>query len=48
MTDPSAPWRLGRDGMNEHVHNYFVNIFASRAFGQLIFLLLHLSFKILS
>ena len=28
MTDPSAPGRLGRDGLNEHVHNYFVNIFA--------------------
>ena len=28
MLDPTAPGRLGRDGMNEHVHNYFVNIFA--------------------
>ena len=45
MTDPSAPGRLGRDGMNEHVHNYFVNIFARGGIGQLIlFVLLHLSF----
>ena len=28
MTDPSAPGRLGRDGLNENVHNYFVNILA--------------------
>ena len=28
MTDPSAPGRLGRDGLNEHVHNYLVTIFA--------------------
>ena len=27
MLDPTAPGRLGRDGMNEHVHNYLVNIF---------------------
>ena len=28
MTDPTAPGRLGRDGLNEHVHNYFVTTFA--------------------
>tara|TARA_A100000164_G_C21903195_1_gene771588 strand:+ start:421 stop:1767 length:1347 start_codon:yes stop_codon:yes gene_type:complete len=28
MTDPSAPGRLGRDGLNENVHNYFINILA--------------------
>ena len=27
MLDPSAPGRLGRDGLNENVHNYFANIF---------------------
>ena len=26
MLDGSAPGRLGRDGMNEHVHNYFFTI----------------------
>ena len=24
MSDPSEPGRLGRDGLNEHVHNYFL------------------------
>ena len=28
MTDPSAPGRLGRDGLNENIHNYFVNTLA--------------------
>ena len=28
MTDPSAPGRLGRDGLNENVHNYFINTLA--------------------
>ncbi len=36
MLDPSAPGRLGRDGMNEHVHNYFVNIFARGGIFQLL------------
>jgi len=36
MTDPSAPGRLGRDGLNENVHNYFVNIFARGGLFQLI------------
>ncbi len=35
MTDPSAPGRLGRDGLNENVHNYFVNIFARGGAFQL-------------
>ena len=44
MTDPSAPGRLGRDGLNEHVHNYFVNIFARGGIFQfLLFMLFHLS-----
>ena len=44
MLDPTAPGRLGRDGMNEHVHNYFVNIFARGGMFQLIlFLIFHLS-----
>ena len=43
MLDPTAPGRLGRDGMNEHVHNYFVNIFARGGIFQLfIFLIFHL------
>jgi len=40
MTDPSAPGRLGRDGLNEHVHNYFVNIFARGGIFQLLFFIL--------
>jgi hypothetical protein len=44
MLDPTAPGRLGRDGMNEHVHNYFVNILARGGVLQLIlFLSFHLS-----
>ena len=39
MTDPSAPGRLGRDGLNEHVHNYFVNIFARGGIFQFLFFL---------
>ena len=42
MTDPSAPGRLGRDGLNEHVHNYFVTTFARGGIINLIlFLTLH-------
>jgi len=42
MTDPSAPGRLGRDGLNENVHNYFVNILARGGLIQLfIFILFH-------
>ena len=40
MLDPSAPGRLGRDGMNEHVHNYFVNIFGRGGLLQLLFFLI--------
>ena len=36
MTDPSAPGRLGRDGLNENVHNYFVTIFARGGLFQFI------------
>ncbi len=40
MLDPTAPGRLGRDGMNEHVHNYFVNIFGRGGIVQLLFFLI--------
>jgi hypothetical protein len=44
MTDPTAPGRLGRDGLNEHVHNYFVNIIARGGISQFIlFLFFHIS-----
>ena len=44
MLDPTAPGRLGRDGLNEHVHNYLVSIIARGGLIQFIlFLLLHLS-----
>ena len=43
MTDPTAPGRLGRDGLNEHVHNYFVTTFARGGiFNLIMFLYLHL------
>jgi len=43
MTDPSAPGRLGRDGLNEHVHNYFVTTFARGGLVNLIlFIYLHI------
>lgn len=35
MLDPTAPGRLGRDGLNENVHNYFVNILARGGVLQL-------------
>jgi len=28
MNDPSEPGRMGRDGMNENIHNYFLNVYA--------------------
>mgnify|MGYP002013033755 FL=1 len=44
MLDPAAPGRLGRDGLNENVHNYFVNILARGGIFQLLlFTLFHLS-----
>ena len=39
MTDPTAPGRLGRDGLNENVHNYFVTIFSRGGYFQLILFL---------
>ncbi len=41
MTDPSAPGRLGRDGLNEHVHSYAFNILAR---GGIIQLFLFIAF----
>ena len=44
MLDPTAPGRLGRDGLNENVHNYFVNILARGGLLQVfMFLFLYLS-----
>ena len=44
MLDPAAPGRLGRDGLNENVHNYFINILARGGIFQLLlFTLFHLS-----
>jgi len=44
MLDPAAPGRLGRDGLNEHVHNYFVTILSRGGLFQLFFfIILHLS-----
>lgn len=43
MTDPTAPGRLGRDGLNEHVHSYFFNILARGGIIQvLLFTIFHL------
>ena len=36
MLDPTAPGRLGRDGLNENVHNYFMNILGRGGVLQLI------------
>ena len=36
MTDPTAPGRLGRDGLNENVHSYFINIIARGGILQLL------------
>ncbi|MDB3983815.1 O-antigen ligase family protein [Acidimicrobiia bacterium] len=45
MTDPSAPGRLGHDGLNENVHSYIFNILARGGIVQLIlFSAFHLSF----
>ena len=40
MTDPTAPGRLGRDGLNENVHNYFVTILSRGGLFQLVFFIL--------
>ena len=45
MLDPSAPGRLGRDGLNENVHNYFFNILGRGGLFQLI-IFLYLYIKI--
>ena len=39
MLDPTAPGRLGRDGLNENVHNYFMNIFGRGGIFQLLSLI---------
>jgi hypothetical protein len=39
MGDASEPGRLGRDGLNEHVHNYFINILGRGGIVQLILFL---------
>ena len=39
MTDPTAPGRLGWDGLNENVHNYFVNVLARGGLPQLLIVL---------
>jgi hypothetical protein len=45
MTDPTAPGRLGRDGLNENVHSYVFNILGRGGIIQLIlFAFFHLSF----
>lgn len=36
MLDPTAPGRLGRDGLNENVHNYFANILGRGGVIQLV------------
>ncbi len=41
MIDPNKPGRTGRDGKNENLHNYFLNVFARGGIGQLF---LYLSF----
>tara|TARA_S200000501_G_C20783106_1_gene725963 strand:- start:561 stop:1307 length:747 start_codon:yes stop_codon:yes gene_type:complete len=46
MTDPTAPGRLGRDGLNENVHSYFVNILARGGLLQL-FAFIYLYFGII-
>lgn len=43
MKDPTAPGRLGRDGLNENVHNYFVTVFARGGIINFaLFIILHL------
>jgi len=43
MSDPSEPGRLGRDGLNEHIHNYFFNIIGRGGLLQLVFFLIFYS-----
>lgn len=43
MLDPTAPGRLGREGLNENVHNYFVNLLARGGiFNLIIFIIFHI------
>ena len=45
MTDLSEPGRLGADGMNENIHNYFFNVYARGGIPLLVmFLGLHYYF----
>ena len=41
MTDPTAPGRFGRDGLNEHVHSYYFTILARGGIIQLIFMMFY-------
>ena len=46
MTDPSAPGRLGRDGLNENVHSYVFNILKREGgiFQLILFAIFHFIF----
>lgn len=45
MTDPSEPGRMGQDGMNENIHNYFLNVYARGGiFLLILYLTLHFMF----
>ena len=45
MTDASEPGRMGADGMNENIHNYFLNVYARGGIPLLVmFLFLHYLF----
>ena len=45
MANPSEPGRWGGDGLNENIHNYFLNIFARGGVPLfLLFIFLHVSF----
>tara|TARA_B100000609_G_C17206249_1_gene431103 strand:- start:246 stop:1574 length:1329 start_codon:yes stop_codon:yes gene_type:complete len=45
MLDPSAPGRLGRDGLNENVHNYLINVLARGGiFVTLLIIYFHYSY----
>lgn len=41
MTDPTAPGRFGRDGLNEHVHSYYFTILARGGVIQLLVMMLY-------
>ena len=40
MVDGSAPGRLGKDGMNEHVHNYFFTTISRGGYVHFVFFIL--------